>query len=209
MPDRHVARLLGAAGEVILGKGAVSPFPKPTPHAAPRRIAGSGSPQPGEPLPAMLRPEFARLRGLRHRWEALSNGWNQWVLGYNPERQRDLLSRLGVPSPGWPAMTTLLACRAGGLMAGLLGWALLQRPHRDGLDRAWDAFCRKLARRGLPRSPWEGPIAYGERLAAVRPREAEALRAIAAEYARLRYRPGGEPAAVRALTQRIRRLRLS
>mgnify|MGYP000550092110 CR=1 FL=1 len=28
-------------------------------------------------------------------WDAANNGWNQWVLGYNPQRQRDLLASLG------------------------------------------------------------------------------------------------------------------
>src|SRR5256885_10971331 len=42
-------------------------------------------------LPLMMRPEMEWLRGMRYRWEAVAHKWNVWVLGYNPERQRDLM----------------------------------------------------------------------------------------------------------------------
>lgn len=183
----------------------------PTAVAAPRRIAeGLAAALPAnEPVPALLRADLAWLRDLRYRWEALSDAWNQWILGYNPERQRELMLRLGLTDPDWRQLAALLGGSAAVLIAALFAWAMLQQRRSDPLDQAWARFCRKLARRGLPRRPSEGPIAYAERLAAARPRDAATLRGIAAAYARLRYRPGADPAAVRKLTQRIRRLRLS
>ena len=69
----------------------------PTALAAPERIEdglAAALSAEGE-LPFMLQADMAWLRGLRHRWEAISNTWNQHVLGYNPERQRELLAQLG------------------------------------------------------------------------------------------------------------------
>ena len=61
-----------------------------------------------DPLPLLGRADLTWLRALRFNWEALANYWNQWVLGYNPDRQRELLSRLGMPSPSWEKMAMTL-----------------------------------------------------------------------------------------------------
>ena len=42
------------------------------------------------------------------RLDAMVNSWNQWVLGYDPKRQRDLLQYLGMNSPDWQSMGALL-----------------------------------------------------------------------------------------------------
>ncbi|WP_332674540.1 transglutaminase TgpA family protein [Aromatoleum sp.] len=182
----------------------------PTALAAPLRIeAGLGAALPeGEPLPFMRRTQFAWLLAVRNQWEAASHTWNQWVLGYNPDRQRELLARLGFPGTDWQALTVLLGATGAGLMLLLFAGAFLQRNTADRLDRAWSAFCRKLAKRGVARQPWEGPVDYGVRAANAFPRQAAALHAIAANYARLRYGPLAEPGAVLELYRRIRRLKL-
>jgi transglutaminase-like putative cysteine protease len=182
----------------------------PTALAAPLRIeAGLAAALPqGEPLPFMMRPALAWLRDLRHHWDAASNTWNQWILGYNPERQRELLTRLGFPRTDWRTLAVLLGVTTCSLMLLLFGWAVIVRKRRDPIDRAWGAFCRSLARRGAPRHPWEGPIDYGRRVASAFPADADALRDIAAIYARLRYGPSAESGAIRELARRIRRLKL-
>lgn len=35
---------------------------------------------------------------------------------------------------------------------------------RDPVARSWQRFCTRLARRGLARSPHEGPLAFVERI---------------------------------------------
>ena len=47
------------------------------------------------PLSRRIAP-LAWIRSLRLNWEALDNAWNQWVLSYSPQRQRALLSLLGL-----------------------------------------------------------------------------------------------------------------
>jgi len=36
---------------------------------------------------------------MRFQWDALTHKWNVWVLGYNPERQRDLMLLLAFATP--------------------------------------------------------------------------------------------------------------
>ena len=62
----------------------------------------------GEPLPTLIRLRSDWLRTLVFRWEAVNNVWNQYVLGYNPQRQRELLSRLGLPETDWRSLATVL-----------------------------------------------------------------------------------------------------
>ncbi|ATE62479.1 transglutaminase TgpA family protein [Thauera sinica] len=182
----------------------------PTALAAPQRIdAGLAAALPeGEALPLMLRRDLGWLRNLRHRWEALSNAWDQRVLGYNPDRQREFLARLGFGRVDWATLVGLMSGMTVALLGGLMAWASWQRHTRDPLERSWQVFCRRLARAGHPRASWEGPRDYGLRLATALPRQADELTGIANTYARLRYGAAARRADVRALNRRIRKLEL-
>lgn len=181
----------------------------PTALAAPARAEGSLAQAlgAGEPLPFMLRTDLQWLHTLRHRWDALNNGWNQWVLGYTQERQQDLLRLMGFGEADWQRLATLLTAACGLLVAGLVLWALRSGPPRDPLERCWLAFCQRLGRAGLPRLPWEGPLAYAARAAAAFPHRADALRHIAQAYAAQRYGGSASPEALKQLRNRIRNFR--
>lgn len=156
----------------------------------------------------MLQADMAWLRSVRHRWEAISNTWNQYVLGYNPERQRELLSRLGAAGDSVVKLAGLLAGFSAALLLVLYAWAGWQRRTADPLQRAWERFCDRMAGAGLGRAPWEGPLAYGERLAQALPEQAHALRAVCADYARLRYGAPDTHHGLRALEQQMKEIRL-
>lgn len=184
----------------------------PTAAANPIRIdSGLAASLPeGELLPLMMRPAFEWLRDLRHQWEALSNTWNEWVLGYNPERQRRFMAWLGFNQPDWKTLATVLGTAVAALMLALFGWAMIKERSADPLDRAWNAFCEKLARQALPRHPWEGPLDYAQRVTQALPQHANRIRHIAAVYANLRYGPSNSQYAqlARKLMQEIKQLDL-
>jgi transglutaminase-like putative cysteine protease len=161
----------------------------PTAAVAPSRIeAGLASAVPaGEPLPFLVRADLSWLRQLRFRWEAVTNTWNQWVLGYDPLRQREVLSRLGMREPDWKAMTAVMAALCGVLLLGLTVWALHKRVRLDPTVRDWNRLSRKLARIGLARKNWEGPADYAHRVAQAHPELAAPLSAITTLYIALRY----------------------
>lgn len=143
----------------------------------------------GEPLPFLARNDLAWLRELRHRLDAVSNGWNQWVLGYNPQRQRDLLAQLGLDSPDWRSMTAALAVLGGLTLLVLTFHILRNRQRKDPALILWQRFTRKLARHGLLWPVWQGPIDFATRAAEKLPGRAAEIHAIAEDYARLRYAP--------------------
>lgn len=180
----------------------------PTATAAPARIEDSlaAALPEGEPLPLLSRPGFDWLRALRYRWWAINDAWNQWVLGFDPQRQRDLLKRLGMTSPDWRQMTAWLTGLSGIVLLAL-AIGLLRESHQvDAASRVWRLFARRMARRGLPQRPWEGPLAYAERIAREKPALVTDVRTIARLYAELRYGTLSGSAASATLAELRRRI---
>ena len=182
----------------------------PTYVSAPRRIdEGLAAALPaGESLTFSIGAHSGWARGMRLRWEALSNAWNQRVLGYNPDRQRELLARLGFQGDDAGVLASALMACAGALLLALFMWANRKRKTEDALDRAWRQLSKRLASRGLERQPWEGAHDYARRVALAIPELEAAIRAIGDNYARLRYGPEPDAAQVHALIRKIKSLRL-
>jgi hypothetical protein len=164
----------------------------PTAAVSPTRIErGIGAALPAsEPLPALVRINTDWLRDLRNRWEAANNAWNQWVLGYNPQRQREVLSRLGLTDPDWRRMTAVLATLCGLMLIVVTAWTLRQRLPEPPELRAWRRFCRRLERLGVTRRAWEGPLDFAQRVALERPELGQLAREAAHHFADLRYGKG-------------------
>jgi transglutaminase-like putative cysteine protease len=160
----------------------------------------------GEPLPLVLRPQAAWLKDLRLRWDVLHNHWNQWVLGFDQERQLGLMARLGFGIVSWRELAGAMAVAFALSFALAVALALKRSGfHRDPVARAWARFCARLARLGFARRPNEGPLDYANRISAARPELAQAVRSIAHTYARLRYGPSAKADEIRALRRAIAR----
>jgi transglutaminase-like putative cysteine protease len=181
----------------------------PTAAAVPLRIeSGLAAAVPrGEPLPFLTRSEFTWLRTLRFNWEALANYWNQWVLGYNPERQRGLFNRLGMPDTNWQTMAQILFWAVGAVIVAFALWLLRKARPRDAAQAVWLNFCVKLARRGTARGAAEGPSTFADRAALAHPRAAAHIRAIASLYIDLRYGPEPDHGGVARLRALVRGFR--
>ncbi len=158
----------------------------------------------GEPLPGLIQLRSDWLLTLRFRWEAINNAWNQHVLGYNPERQRELLTRLGLPDPDWRNLAAMLAAVCGVLLLLLAGWAIRQRPRLDAATRLWRKALRRLARRQVNCAPWETPLALLHRVEGDNPALARALAPVVSAYLQARY--GGATAELQRLRAAIARL---
>jgi transglutaminase-like putative cysteine protease len=161
----------------------------PTATATPLRVdegLARAVPQP-DTLPFLIRTDQGWLRDLRFNWEALTNQWNQWVLGYNVDRQREMLSFFGVRSPDWGTLALLLLWSVAGVLGLTALWLFGRVRRRDRVQQAWLSFCAKLARAGLARQPGEGPLAYGQRTGEALPQRARAIADITGLYADLRY----------------------
>ena len=184
----------------------------PTAAVAPERIErGLDAALPeGEPVPFLSRRDAGWLRALSLRWDRLNTYWHRWVLGYGEEMQLDLLKRLMPLLANWRNMAIGLVLFVG-LLLGAVALYLF-RPGaalaHDPVQRAWHRFCRKLARRGLPRRPSEGPLDYQRRIIRERPTIAAKTGEINRLYAELRYHHQPDRGELKRLERLIRRFRV-
>lgn len=178
----------------------------PTAMVSPNRLDGGiAAAMPGtEPLPALLTMRSDFLRTIRYRWEAINNAWNQQVLGYNPERQRELFSRLGLLDLGWQKLIALFSTLSTALLLAVAAWALYQRPRLDPAQRLWHIALRRIARRQVNCAPWETPLALQRRIEAERPELATVFAAVVSAYLAARY--SATPGDLRPLRHAIAQL---
>ncbi len=145
------------------------------------------------------------LRGLRDALDTVSNGWNEWVLGYGPQRQRELLANIGLDANDWRRLGLVLLVALMITLTLVTAWLLRPRRQLDRAAREYARLCRKLARAGLARAPNEGPVDYAERVARERPELAAAVANAIERYVALRYAPrGGDLRALRDAVSALR-----
>jgi protein-glutamine gamma-glutamyltransferase len=184
----------------------------PTSIIAPGRIERglSASVSDNAALPFMERNPPQWMRDLRFNLDAIANQWNQWVLGYDTERQFAFLTRLGMESITWQKMALNMAAGLG-LVAGLLALFMLRHlfvRRQDKVQAAWLRLCSKLADAGLPRAAHEGAQDYATRVAIARPDLAGRIRDLAERYAALRYGASADDHARREFLQSARALKI-
>jgi transglutaminase-like putative cysteine protease len=185
----------------------------PTAAVAPSRVdkgigaalEGSGS------LPAYLDPSrrgFHMVAMIKARLDWVDDQWNHWVLGYGPDVQQQVLSRLGLDD--WSNMILALTFGTSivlGLLSALLARQFLPRRETDPVQAQWLKLRGRLRRAGLEQAPGEGPRDFSGRVAQARPELAEAMQRACGLYLRLRYLETAEPALLRELNLAVAALR--
>lgn len=141
-------------------------------------------------------------------WQAVNAWWQDEFVGFDFNKQRGMLERLGMRDHILRALAALLAI-GGSLWLGLIAWGLRPRAAQapDALSRSWRLLERKLRRAAAPRAPHEGPMAYAQRVGLDRPELAGTLTVLARRYARLRYGPAAQPAELEQFRRAVRLLR--
>ncbi|HTS21753.1 MAG TPA: DUF3488 and transglutaminase-like domain-containing protein [Casimicrobiaceae bacterium] len=163
----------------------------PTAAVAPSRVErglGAALPQ-GEPVPYLARLDMTWLKSLRLHWDAVNYQWQRSVVGFNVQRQRDVLKDLGLGAAHPWQLVALVAALTVAWGTVLLALARVRRIRLDPASALWSRLCRRLARAGLPRRPSEGPLAYTGRAAERWPQSSAVLHRIGDAYAALRYGP--------------------
>ena len=188
----------------LAGKGWVRV--DPTAAVSPSRIeTGIADALPFEDaLPVLIQWRAEWVTALRYRWEAINNAWNQHILGYDPQRQRDLLARLGLPEADWRSLATLLGTICSLLVAALMAWAIIQRPRRDPALRLWHTALRHLARRQVDCPPWETPLDLACRVAQQCPELAAPFQRVVDAYLLARYGTDNNLTALREAIAQLR-----
>lgn len=149
------------------------------------------------------------LTGLRNAWQAMNSQWDQWVVGYNIDKQRQFFAHLGFPTVDWRTLGFWLLV-ATFLVGGAISIGLLVRDRparREASLVAWDTFCAKLASASLARAAHEGPLDFLARVQRAKPAHAAEAEAITRRYIDARYGSGATKDELRELARRVRDFR--
>ena len=137
----------------------------------------------------------ALFTNLRLAWETLSYEWDTRLLAFDADVQEVLLDSVGLANRGSFVLIIEILIVAIALLIIYFGWMQLRtRSRADRVKALYERFCRKAARLGVRRDPWEGPSDFSKRAALLLPNESERIRQISNTYIALRYAP--EPAGV-------------
>jgi transglutaminase-like putative cysteine protease len=150
----------------------------------------------------------AWLSRIGQYWDGANTWWREQVLEFDLRSQLNLLSSLGIESPGWQHLGWAFA---GGLLLWLLWVALamrrgVAREKPDRIARAWLRALHKLEKVSAPRAPAEGPLDFARRVSAEHPRLAAGVTAVATRYTRLRFGPQAANEEIAELEREVRRL---
>jgi len=145
------------------------------------------------------------LRALSRAADAVSNGWNEWILAYGGDQQKQFLQRLGL---GQLSATGIGLVLVGSMVALLLlvaGWMFWRRSPADPVVVLYERYCGRLAKRGLVRGAAEGPLDFCRRVATVRPADAGQAKLITSLYVALRYQSGAGQQRLGQLRRQVNR----
>jgi len=129
------------------------------------------------------------LSSARQAWDAMNAWWTSRIIDFDMSSQLALLARLGIRAPGLGALAAVLALALCVWLAASAWHHGRPAPARrqDRLALAYGRLCRKLARVGTARKPYEGPLAFADAIAQRHPQLARRVRPLLEEYAALRY----------------------
>ncbi|HEX7156777.1 MAG TPA: transglutaminase domain-containing protein, partial [Burkholderiaceae bacterium] len=184
----------------------------PTAAIAPERIERGLDALSGSDLAVLARRQgpLAWMRTWRPSWEALENAWNQWVMSYSSERQRSLLSWLGM-MPSWQNLAILFGSTVSVLLLTLAAFSMRHRVERDPLADLVGRLRHKLEGAGIEIPPSAGPREIARRIdRRLEPGSLQEARSLLGALERARYAPPvarrGLPA-LRELRARVRHFR--
>ena len=134
--------------------------------------------------------QSAIFTDIRLAWEAVNYEWDTRVLGFDADAQESLLTSAGIADRRPLLLITEILVLVAALLVIYAGWMQLRTRSRvDRVKALYERFCRRAARLGVRRSPWEGPSDFSSRAAQLLPNESERIRQISNTYIALRYSP--------------------
>ena len=137
----------------------------------------------------------------------LRHGWNDFVLGFDADRQRRLLERLGMVEPGTGRLVAFFIATAALAILWMVWLTSRAERERDPVLRAWRRLCARYGRLGLARAAHEPAAQWAERVAARRPADGAALRELIGRFINWRYAASVAPRADPDLARALRRHR--
>lgn len=164
----------------------------PTAAIAPNRVERNLDSALGadEIRPLYMQIDNSVLRQMKFYWDAIDNRWKQWVIGYGPKLQQQLLQALFNRDIHYSEMAFMLMTTLGGITL-ILAWLSFRSKtpaETDPAQKLYVRFCTRLAKQGVTRASSEGPLDFALRAAQQFPSQQPAIELITKIYINSRYR---------------------
>lgn len=116
-------------------------------------------------LPLLLTSNSNFIRNATFLYDSLQNKWNQWVIGFNQKKQKDLLKFLGFEDTASSNLIFMLVISLT-ITGMIIAWLLLKQHafEKDRVQHYYDLFCQKLTLHGIRRRLNEGPKDFEHRI---------------------------------------------
>ncbi|MDH5424111.1 MAG: DUF3488 and transglutaminase-like domain-containing protein [Gammaproteobacteria bacterium] len=164
----------------------------PTAAISPERVnSGIASAlQNQKDLPLHFQLDFAALEKLRQLFDAIDNKWNQWVLSYDKNRQRNLLRWLTGKNFSLQDISSLFINLILGMLVLTSLFYLLNNKNRkvDPVSDTYRLFLKKMSKAGFAKAISEGPRDYKDRLISCLPDQQQEISFIIENYVNLKFR---------------------
>ena len=154
----------------------------PTAAVAPERIYDTIA----DRMPGRI-GDFDGFSGLWNTTDWLRRGWNDFVLGFNADRQSRMLQWLGVRRLDATTLALIFAVVSLAALGWMLWWLRRGERERDPLLRAWHRLSQRYRRFNLAREPSEAASDWVARVARHRPQDAVRLNELAKRFSQSRY----------------------
>jgi len=146
-------------------------------------------------------------RAVRNGWDAANNAWNYWVVGFNRERQRELIRQLGLGRLNLQQLGVMLMALVAVSLTGVALLLLYRRVRVDPEVQLYLQFCRQFSKMGVLYRESETPEQFSRRVIEKRADLEQSLQPIIELYYRLRYQPSAPPELRSEFKRRIREFR--
>ena len=163
----------------------------PTAAIAPMRIERNleAALSPSERRPFHMMINIGFIEDALFYWDAVDNQWNEWVIGYDEEIQKDLLESITRKKIKLSDIILMLVISLT-VMTFILSVFIFKPWKKQKLDpvvKTYNNFCKKLASRGIYREGHEGPLDFSKRAINILPKNKSSIELITHLYTKLRY----------------------
>lgn len=168
-------------------------------------VADEGSFLADSPLSPLRYRGITWINMLRLRYDALTYNWQSWIVGFDSDRQFELL---GDWFGGVSARKFALVLFGAGFLvfAPVIISLLLQRKtvQAKPWDRLYLRFCARMSRMGVVREPGEPPAAFARRAMQQVPRLSARIDEVTRLYTELAYAQGPQSEQLQRLQHAVR-----
>lgn len=141
--------------------------------------------------PGIFNNGFSRglWENMSNTFDAINNRWNQWVLGYDRNRQRFLFSQLGFGRLGRDELMIALIIMLV-ITLGIISYSMFRQTEiKSDKAKSWyEKFKRRLSNIGIHTYEHEGPKDLAERASKQRKDLADTINEICQTYVDVRYK---------------------